>query len=227
MIRPALTHVGKQLDPALSPDGQHIAFAWQGPGEGGYDSTNDYNLWVQQIDSNEPIQLTHHAEEERLPSWSPDGLSLVYPRFSFAENSCGIYRVPLIGGYPSRLAACPPSLRWLDVSPDGRSLAVSASQSADEPRGISLLDLETGALRRLTWAPANSLGDHQPAVSPNGRWVAFTRHLNPYRQDLMVVAIDGSGAKALTSDAWGQVDGVAWSADSGSVLFSSNRVGRQ
>ncbi|MEM7354014.1 MAG: hypothetical protein AAF657_24645, partial [Acidobacteriota bacterium] len=225
-VRPALTHVGKQFDPVLSPDGQHVAFAWQGPGEGDYDSTSDYDLWLQQIDSNEPVQLTDHGDEERLPAWAPDGLSLVYARYSPAGQTCGLYRIAVIGGSPNRFADCPRNLRSIDASPDGQSLVLSVTEAPGEPWGVFRLDLETGDRHRLTQPPEGSLGDYHPAVSPDGRWIAFGRRSNDFRHDVMVAAADGTGARSLTDDPWGQVRGLEWSADSRSVLYSSNRAGR-
>lgn len=225
-VRPALTHVGKQFDPALSPDGQLVAFAWQGPDQSGYGDPADFDIWVQSLDTGEPTRLTDHPDQERFPVWSPDGSSLVFARASMTDRRCGLYRALVSGGTARRLLDCPPGIQSLAASPDATTLVVSASDEPGKPPSLALLSLEDGQLRPLTRTPEGALGDHRPAVSPDGQWIAFERRENAYRHRLMVVGIDGDDERPLTADAWGQMRGVVWSADSRSVLFSSNRTGR-
>lgn len=68
-----------------------------------------------------------------------------------------------------------------------------------------------------------------PAVSPDGRWVAFTVSdvdlaANGRRTDVWLAAVDGSGARRLTTAP--ENDGnPAWSPDGASVYFLSKRSG--
>jgi Tol biopolymer transport system component len=61
--------------------------------------------------------------------------------------------------------------------PGGKWLAVADDQeSAEGPPAIFLLSLETHEKRRLTSPPKGVLRDADPAFSPDGRKLAFSRH---------------------------------------------------
>jgi TolB protein len=69
---------GEASNPAWSPDGQHIAFAWTK----GYQA-GKFNIFVMPVGSTQPpVQLTHGEGNERNenPVWAPDGIHLVFCR---------------------------------------------------------------------------------------------------------------------------------------------------
>ena len=67
------------------------------------------------------------------------------------------------------------ALAW---TPDGKSLVVTDRNSDNEPLGLFLLSVESGERRRLTSAPEKKFVDIEPALSPDGRTLAFIRQLN-------------------------------------------------
>jgi TolB protein len=67
------TGEGDAVNPAWSPDGQHIAFAWTRGFEPG-----NYNIFVMDVASRELVQLTFGAGRNENPVWAPDGLHLVF-----------------------------------------------------------------------------------------------------------------------------------------------------
>ena len=60
-------------NPAWSPNGQFVAFAWTK----GYEPGN-YNIFVMDIARRVPVQLTHGAGRNENPWWGPDGVHLVF-----------------------------------------------------------------------------------------------------------------------------------------------------
>jgi hypothetical protein len=62
--------VGLDADPAYSPDGTKIAFASNG--------ATGYDLWTVNTATLVLVHITQVAGDERSPSWSPTGSSLVY-----------------------------------------------------------------------------------------------------------------------------------------------------
>jgi len=60
------------VDPQYSPDGSEIAFARNDGGSTGYD------IWVYDVSSGTATQVTATAGDERNPTWSATGLTLVY-----------------------------------------------------------------------------------------------------------------------------------------------------
>jgi TolB protein len=64
---------GYVANPAWSPNGQFVAFAWTK----GYEPGN-YNIFVMDIARRVPVQLTHGAGRNENPWWAPDGVHLVF-----------------------------------------------------------------------------------------------------------------------------------------------------
>ena len=74
---------------ALSPDGQTIAFSYQG------------DLFTVPATGGEARQLTTHPGQDTRPVWSPDGKQLAFA--SDREGQFDIYLIDKEGGEPKRL----------------------------------------------------------------------------------------------------------------------------
>jgi Tol biopolymer transport system component len=82
-----VTNVSAKYAPSLSPDGQHLAFAWNG---GTGDHCSIYvKLYVKLIRSEESLRLTQQASIDFNPVWSPDGREIAFCRILKGET--GIY----------------------------------------------------------------------------------------------------------------------------------------
>lgn len=64
-------------DPDWSPDGSRIAFTSHSVLDTGQDSETA-EIWTMNPDGSGRMQLTSNNEEERAPSWSPDGTKILY-----------------------------------------------------------------------------------------------------------------------------------------------------
>jgi len=91
---------------SISPDGQTIAFAWQG------------DIWTVPVQGGRAIQITTNPAYETSPLWTADGKTLVFT--STRELSKDIWTVPSIGGAPSRVTTYPGAETPLTVSRDGK-----------------------------------------------------------------------------------------------------------
>ncbi len=65
-IIPVVTNVGEKFTPSLSPDGQRLAYAWNG-GTG-----SEFSLYVKLVGTEEPLRLTKRPSIDFNPVWSPD-----------------------------------------------------------------------------------------------------------------------------------------------------------
>src|SRR6266542_902876 len=216
-IRPVTSLPGNERDPAVSPDGTRVAFAWNGG------SGDDYSIYVQLVDGQTPLRLTKEAGvEDRVPAWSPDGQRLAFTRS--AGGSCRIVLVSALGGEERPLKPCGDlEYRRLAWSPDGLSLAFSRRDGGG-PLAIELLSLETLEHRRVTEPPSSILGDSSPAFSPDGRTLAFTRNITDGVNDIHRIALSGGEPTRLTFDNRDTM-GSSWSEDGKSLVFSSSRAG--
>jgi Tol biopolymer transport system component/DNA-binding winged helix-turn-helix (wHTH) protein len=232
-VRPLTTYPGNERDPAVSPDGSRVAFAWNGGAGDGF------SLYVQLVDGDSPLRLTKTAgAHDRAPAWSPDGQRLAFTR-STGESGpdCSILTVSALGGSERRIAPCgDPAYRRLAWSPDGKWLALPVRDAKTSQVAIELLSPDKLERRPLTHPPAGILGDTSPAFSPDGRELAFSRNTTESVGDVWRVALsaDGAAGSAAAAAAAEPVRltfddrdtmGLEWSGDGSSIVFSSSRAG--
>jgi len=99
----------------------------------------------------------------------------------------------------------------------------------DEPISLFLLSVDTGEKRRLTQTPSGMIADSDPAFSPDGQRLVFTRSTGLSVADLHVIDLSPAFApagepKRLTFDNRDAYS-PAWTPDGRQIIFSSNRVG--
>ncbi len=215
--RPLTTLPGREIQPALSPDGTRVAFVWQGA------SGDNWDVYVKPLAGESLTRLTQGPDVDLSPSWSPDGKRIAFARYP-AMGECRILEVDALGGTERDLGSCGksqnPDLVW---SPDGRFLAFSDRESDSESFGIYLLALESGEKRKLVSPEGQHWGDKDPAFSPDSRWVAFTRSVSMNTQDVYRIEVDGGEPERLTFDGR-EVRGAAFTTD-GKLVVSSARSG--
>jgi len=214
VVTPVVTNVGPKYTPSLSPDSQHLAFAWNG-GAG-----NHYSIYVKLIGSEESLRLTKQASIDFNPVWSPDGRYIAFWRILKGET--GIYIIPALGGAERRVRKALweeqgfyealGSAGRLSWSPDGKLLAFADRASRNEPASsIFLLALDSQEVRRLT-SPLGR-GDFDPAFSPDGQTLAFARR----GTGIYTVPVLGGEEHRLISGGYNW--GLAWTPDGRHIVF--------
>lgn len=214
---PLVSGPSNESDPAVAPDGVRLAYVVR-------DTANDQaDIYLQPRPGASAERLTTHPADDRMPAWSPDGRRLAFVRLDGAR--CEIFVRSLDAASEQRIAGClnatEPRLAWITDD----SLVVSSI--VDAPHGPSRLErltLATGATAAITTAPPGTIGDHSPAVSPDGRSIAFIRHSSGGASDVFVVPSQGGAARRVTFDE-ADLTGVDWSARGRALVFSSDRAG--
>lgn len=206
-----------ESDPAIAPDGRQLAFVvrtGEGPGQG--------DLFVRALPWGETRRLTSAAADERMPAWAPDGRTLAFVRTT--ADRCDLVVQDVATSAERIVMPCgnrdEPRVSWLD----GSALVLSV-QPPTGRGGWRLARMPLGSEGRsfLTDVPAGIVGDHSPAVSPDGRAIAFVRHVSGGVSDVHVVPVNGGRARRLTFDE-ADLTGVAWLSPS-SLVYSSDRAG--
>ena len=218
---PLTTLTGRESEPTFSPDGNQIAFVWNG------EQGDNQDIFVKQIGNESLVRLTTNPAPDRGPSWSPDGRWIAFTRR--ASDEVGLYLIPSLGGAERKIAALAPTLLpefpvQLSWTPDSEYLAVQDRNSPQEPYGIWLVARETGEKRRLTTPPTKN-DDGSPVVSPDGRTILFTRRRDPEMNDLYQVPVTGGQPHQVVLDQDMSVYSPTWTPDGREILFVSRRDG--
>jgi eukaryotic-like serine/threonine-protein kinase len=206
-----LTHFADSVTaPALSPDGQALAFV-RGPetfvGRG--------QIYVKPLAEGEPRQLTNDAEEKMSPVFSPDGTRIAY---TVVHQSGGwdTLTVPRAGGQPSLLLANASGLTWTDEQHvlfseilSGEHMAVmAATESRSEERAV--------------YIPGTDMGmAHRSHVSPDRKWVLIVEMDAAAWLPCRLLPLDAASSGRPVGPS-GPCTSAAWSPDGKWMYFAAD-----
>ena len=218
---PFTTYAGEQTEPAFSPDGQSIAFVRVA------EDGSSRRILLKHIGNEAVTALTEDADEQFSPAWSPDGRQIAYLATSGSGLTLNLVATRL-GSKPRTLLIPQQRSHWeqgaLSWSPDGRSLVFPDHTGNSPNSSLFRVDLLTRHAEAITSPPPGWEGDLNPAFSPDGRRIAFTRASETAVRDIYWIDLKDNSLHQLTRDRT-NLDGLAWSRDGASILFSSNRGG--
>lgn len=153
--------------PAINKDGSLIAFSFQG------------DIWTIPATGGKATRLTIHDAYEGHPIFSPDGKQIAFSGSRYGNND--IFVIPTEGGNPRRLTFQSGEdmiSSW--TQPDKILFSTSREFNAIErPSEVYSISPSGGTETRLL----DAVG-FDPVLSPDGRWIAFTRgDINPIARE--------------------------------------------
>jgi Tol biopolymer transport system component len=178
---PLTSHVRNERAPTLSPDGSQVAYV--------ADHAGNFDIYVQVADAGvPPVRLTNTPELESTPTWSPDGRWIVFNRAFPDKRAQTIRRAP-VGGTEAVISD--QFCQFPSWAPDSR--AIVCGTPGPGPRGLRRFPIDGGPAMVLTAPPAGVM-DMFPAVSPDGRTIAFLRLTGSSEaRDLYELTVDAEG----------------------------------
>lgn len=217
------SNVGDENAPSFSPDGNQIAYSWNG------EKQEISHIYLKLIGPGPPLRLTNDPDQDFSPAWSPDGQTIAFLR-DFGSGKFGVYLIPALGGVERRLLEVfLPESNWLPGPyvawlPDSKRIIYSNKIASEQPTNLFMMQVDTGEMRQVTTAPAGTIGDCSPAVSPDGSQVVFSRitGIGPGDMYFLKLKKDYSTAgepERISNFNWA-TGGAAWTPEGRNIVFS-------
>jgi Tol biopolymer transport system component len=198
---PVLASTREDREPAISPDGEKVAFV------SGRSGTSE--IWVSDAQGKGPVRLTRfEGAQVGAPAWSPDGSEIVFD--ARPEGHADVYAVSLSGGPPRRLTRDRSNEIAPGFSADGHHLLFGSDHGGTWQIWTIPIGPEGSGAKQLT-----TDGGYTGRFSEDGRSVFFSRFDQPGLHRLDVpsgVTFPVPGTEPLA-------DSSAWALDRSSVLF--------
>lgn len=189
---PLTTFRGIQSQPSFSPDGNQVAFSWNG------ENGDNRDIYVKVLGSETPLRLTSDPAEDASPAWSPDGRTIAFMRIK-NNGKFDLMLIPALGGPERKLREFGyPAIGYGVArgilptwSADSKWLVVGSAWPDSDELPLFKVSVESGEAIQITH-PGGTLADSWPQISPDGKTMLFTRRRLLVIGDLFTLALDGN-----------------------------------
>lgn len=188
--------IGSENVNMIMPDGK-VIFASEADG--------DRDLWLMNRDGSSRQQLTFGPPMDGNADVSPDGRHIV-----FARAGQGIWTMDIDGGNKRQLAKLG---MFPEYSPDGASVYYTLPR---ERWSLWKVSIEGGESVRVTEHPAV-----QPAVSPDGRYIAYMHFANRNDSQLYIADADTMVVVKIFDVQRKEQFEIEWTPDSSAIVYNS------
>jgi len=181
--------------PALSPDGRALAVSL---------SEATTHLWIRRTDGTRQ-KLTQDGTVNWRPSWTPDGRSVLFPsnRAQTGEAmDLMLFVAPVDGSGAPRLVIDHSFSIWEgEYSPDGAWLIFRSDERVgDQVSDSNILGLHHGSDSTIIPLVTDPAISTQLAISPDGRWLAWTGNPTGQREIYVAPFPDMSYTRVVSLD---------------------------
>jgi Tol biopolymer transport system component len=192
-------------DPRASPDGTRVVVH-------GFEGERDN--WVVDVRRGTLTRLTFDPAEDETPIWSPDG-QWIYWTATRANLVRGVYRRAADGsGTEELLWTADSHVHLFSATPDGATLIISIVEG--QHNVIAALHL---ADKKLTALVSTPFVNADPALSADGRWLAYTSNESG-REEVYVQPYPSMSARTQVSVSGGTEP--VWSRRGRELFYRAN-----
>jgi len=223
----ALTNGGKIGDLAvegelsMSPDGRYIAYVAHQTVDGAQQSS----VWVMQVATNTQAQIVAPSTADYSSTdFSPDNQFVYYVRREARSSPLNLYRVPVIGGTPTKVLEDVTSA--ITFAPNGKRFAFVRDEGGKQEVTQIIVANTDGSGEPTVIAERKSpdfLSEIGPSWSPDGKIIAcgagsFT---GDGRRTIVGVPAQGGAETRLTSESWAEIGRVLWLGDGSGLITTA------
>jgi Tol biopolymer transport system component len=148
--------------PAISPDGNSVAFESRDP------QTGLSDIWRYDLVRGTNSRFTFNSRNNRGAIWSPDNSRIAF--FSSPGGTGGVFQRAASGAGQDEILYQPAGVP-ADWSKDGRYIIWATTNGANFGNNVWVLPL-FGDRKPFPYLRTNS-NERQPKLSPNGQWLAY------------------------------------------------------
>lgn len=227
---------GQDVMPAVSPDGQYIAYC--------SDRNGSWDVFVMPADGGKSVQVTTDASHDLHPSWSPDGSRLVFCRLGQQTGRWEMWVAEVSNPTSAQFIGFGLFPEWSPIAGSGmngadRILYQRSRERGDRAFSVWTIDYNAnpgtaGRETEIATAPDSALIN--PSWSPDGNFVTFAQvpyseawasgqSAKPESSILWMMGVDGAGKVRLTDGE--SIDLMpSWSRHN-EIFFVSNMGGQE
>lgn len=199
--------------PALSPDGETIAFHRR-DNESGFVN----KIFTMDIDGENLTQLTFDSGDDKRPTWSPDGTQIAYE--ASTDDNLSIYVMDADGSNAEAVTDSEGNDHSVTWSPDG-ILAFVSDRQQDESEDIYQVNPDGSDLEIVIDATSdNGINLFDPVWSPDGEKIAYQGFTRLGHTRIFIADRDGSNADIITSEEFAARQ-PSWSPDGEYIAFTN------
>ncbi len=189
----------------ISPDGKNIVYTYKANGK--------QSVWLRQLEgsSNVPIIAPSDDFYGGL-AIAPDGQTIYFARGSKAAPGLTVYRMPIYGGVPQKVAE--QTQGWISLSPKGDKISfVRCPHTESEHCSLYIADALDGQNERKLVSRPRPIRIADNEISPDGKSVAFASGQSRTSSNdfvLSVVDIETGEVREATSERFFNINYIAW-----------------
>ncbi len=204
-------------DTALSPDGQTIAFGW--------DITSEREIWTIPVTGGQPRRLTYRTNHDFF-RWLPDGSGILYGADGDGNELPAFFTISADGTQEREiLPAAEGDYRiWGDFVGTDAFVYASPARNGDD---FDIWRADFSGNREILLE--GRLETLARAVSPDGRWLVYTRGVGEESDNLYLLDLTTGESRTISEPdprASHRIGGFVWLDDSSGFFHSSN-AGRE
>jgi len=173
---------GAERQPALSADGQWVAYAFDPDGKRDEGDESQTEIYIQRLNGGETRQLTSNLLPEYAPAWMPDNTALIYLQTSANGREFRLMRYDLAARQESALFQAVGTATSPAVAPNGARIVFVMGTD------LVLFDVNSGLLNIL------SVSSGSPQWNPAGDRILY---LGSDGSTIMEMLADGSQQQVI------------------------------